>query len=78
MATLTFTFTVGSEARASMSRIAQAIEQACAHMPDRNSTGASTVVTLDNGPSTGVCSVRVTAGPYSLMPDGSNSPTIIA
>lgn len=77
MATLTFTFTAGSEAGASMRSLANAIERACAHMPDKNSTGASTVVTLDNGPSTGFASVQVTAGPYSTMPDGSSAPKIL-
>lgn len=78
MATLTFTFTAGSEAGASMRALAHAIEKACAHMPDKNATGASTVITFDNAPSTGFASVRVTAGPYATMPDGTNSPTVIA
>lgn len=56
-----------------MRAFADAIRKAVAHMPDKNATGASTVVTFDNAPSTGVASVQVTAGPYSLMPDGSTS-----
>lgn len=73
MATLTLTFTAGSEAGATMRALSNAIEKAVGHMPDKNATGASTVITFDNAPSTGTVSVQVTAGPYSLMPDGSTA-----
>jgi hypothetical protein len=41
MATLTFTFTAGSEAGASIRALAATIEKAATSIPDRNSTGAS-------------------------------------
>lgn len=44
--------------------LARAIEQAFAGVPDKTSTGASTVLTIDNGPATGLASVQITAGPY--------------
>lgn len=62
MATLTLTFTAGSNAGASLRKLAATIEACASAVPDVNSTGASTVLTLDNG--TGVCTVQITAGPY--------------
>ena len=64
MATLTITLAAGSETGAVLRRLAKQIEKAAADVPDRVSTGASTVLTIDNAPSTGVASVRLTAGPY--------------
>lgn len=63
-ATLTFTVAVGGEAGARFRKLAKAIEQAASVLPDNNSTGASVVLTLDNGPSTGFASAQVSAGPY--------------
>jgi hypothetical protein len=45
MATLTFTFTAGSEAGASIRALAATIEKAATSIPDRNSTGASVTLT---------------------------------
>jgi hypothetical protein len=33
-------------------------------VPDKVGSGASTVLTIDNAPATGVASVQLTAGPY--------------
>lgn len=65
MATLAVTFTANSQAGAQLRRLAKAIELAAAPLPDNVSTGASTVLTIDNGPSTGTVSVQITAGPYA-------------
>jgi hypothetical protein len=65
MATLTLTFTAGSETGATLRRLATAIEQAAMVVPDRLPTGASTVFTIDNAPATGSVSVTVTSGPYT-------------
>lgn len=62
MASLTLTFTAGSNAGASLRKLAKKIEECASTLPDVNSTGASTVLTLDNG--SGVCTVQITAGPY--------------
>jgi hypothetical protein len=62
MATLAFTFTAGSEAGASIRALAATIEKAATSIPDRNSTGASVTLTLDNAPSTGVASVLIAGG----------------
>lgn len=63
MATLTLTTTVPGEAGAQARRLAMVLMQVAATMPDRNATGASTVITLDN--TVGYCGVQVTAGPYA-------------
>lgn len=65
MATLTITLTAGSEAGATLRRCAKQLEKAAAILPDRNSTGASTVLTIDNAPSTGTASFQVTGGPVT-------------
>ena len=65
MATLTITLAAGSETGALLRRLARQIEKAAIDVPDRVSTGASTVLTIDNAPSTGVASVQITAGPYT-------------
>jgi hypothetical protein len=62
MATLAFTFTAGNEAGASIRAIAATIEKAATSVADRNSSGASVTLTLDNAPSTGVVSVLIAGG----------------
>jgi hypothetical protein len=64
MATVTLTFTVPSEAGAQLRGLANAIEKVALTLPDRVSTGASTVLTIDNAVGS-VCGVQVTAGPYT-------------
>ena len=64
MATLAITFTAGSNTGALLRRLAKQIEKAAIDVPDHVSTGASSVLTIDNAPSTGVASVQLTAGPY--------------
>jgi hypothetical protein len=64
MATLTVTFTAGTETGALLRRLAKAIEIQAAAVPDKVGSGASTVLTIDNAPATGNCSVQLTAGPY--------------
>jgi hypothetical protein len=65
VATLTLTFTAGQEGgRASFAVFAQQIIAVSENVPDVVSSGASTVLTIDNGPSAGVASVQITAGPY--------------
>jgi hypothetical protein len=65
MATLTVTFTAGSNAGAQLRRLAKAIELQAAACPDQGGSGASTVLTVDNAPSSGTVSVQITAGPYA-------------
>jgi hypothetical protein len=65
MASVTVTITAGSETGAILRRLAKQIDKMAATVPDRVSTGASTVLTIDNAPSTGVVSVQLTAGPYA-------------
>lgn len=65
MATLTITFAANTGAGALLRRLAKQIDKAAAEMPDRVHSGASTVLTIDNAPSTGVASVQITAGPYT-------------
>jgi hypothetical protein len=65
MATLPITFTAGSETGATIRRIAYALEQIAQDLPDRMPTGASTVLTIDNAPSSGTASVQITAGPIT-------------
>lgn len=65
MATLTVSFTAGSETGALLRRLAKNIDRVAAGIPDKCSTGATTVLTIDNGPATGVVSVQITSGPYT-------------
>lgn len=65
MATLAVTIVAGGNAGATLRALAKRIEQAAAAVPDQVSTGASTVLTVDNAPATGVVSVQVTGGPYT-------------
>lgn len=61
MATLTITFAAGSQAGERLRRMAKQIEQAAVVIPDNLSTGASTVLTIDNADP----SVQITAGPIT-------------
>lgn len=64
MATLAVTYTAGSETGAQIRELARQLVIIATSMPDRVPTGASTVLTFDNAPSTGNVSAQVTAGPY--------------
>lgn len=64
MATLTVTIAAGNETGAILRKLAKNIEQIASGVPDRVSSGASTVLTIDNGPASGAVSVQLTAGPY--------------
>lgn len=64
MASLTVTITAGNETGTILRKLARNIEAIAAAVPDRVSTGASTVLTIDNAPATGAVSVQLTAGPY--------------
>lgn len=63
MATLTVTFTANSNAGAQLRVLGKKLQQIGMALPDNNSSGASTVLTIDNAPATGTCSVQITAGP---------------
>jgi hypothetical protein len=63
MATLTITIAGNGNAGALYRRLAHQIEQAVRDMPDNPSSGASSVLTIDNG--TGTATVQITAGPYA-------------
>lgn len=63
IATLTLTTTAGGYAGSQLRHLAMVLVQVANTLPDSNSTGASTVVTLDNG--VGYCGVQVTGGPYA-------------
>ena len=64
MATLAITFAAGSETGAQLRKLAANINRIAADVPDKVAGGASTVLTVDNAPATGPCSVQLTAGPY--------------
>ena len=64
MATLAVTIAANANAGAVLRRLALQLQKAAAGIPDNASTGASTVLTIDNAPSGGVASVQITAGPY--------------
>jgi hypothetical protein len=65
MASVTVTFTAGSNAGAQLRRMAKALEKAAGDVPDQVGSGASTVLTIDNAPSSGTVSFQLTAGPYT-------------
>lgn len=66
MATLAITISAANaDAGALLRRLAKQIEKASYNVPDRVTTGASTVLTIDNAPATGNASVQITAGPYT-------------
>lgn len=64
MATVTVTIPAGNETGAILRKLAANINQIAANVPDKVAGGASTVLTVDNGPATGFVSVQITAGPY--------------
>jgi hypothetical protein len=65
MATVTVTFAAGAYAGAQLRQLSKAIQKVASNMPDQVGSGASTVLTVDNAPSSGTVSVQITAGPYS-------------
>jgi hypothetical protein len=64
MATLAITFTAGSNAGAQIRKLSQRLDELSYNVPDNASTGAATVVTVDNAPASGTVSVQITGGPY--------------
>lgn len=70
MATLAVTIAANANAGSVLRRMAQQILVCAAGMPDNASTGASTVLTIDNASGGGIGTVQVTAGPYpsALLP----------
>lgn len=64
MATLAISLANTTEAGATLRQLAAAIEKIALAIPDRPGSGAATVLTIDNAPSTGAASVQITAGPY--------------
>lgn len=61
MATLTITFTTSQQAGERLRKMAAQLNKAASVVPDSQSTGASTVLTIDNADP----SVQITAGPYT-------------
>lgn len=61
MATLTVTIAAGSNAGERLRYLAKQLEKAASVVPDNQSTGASTVLTLDNADP----SIQITAGPFT-------------
>ena len=59
MATVTITITAGSNAGSTFRKMAAQINKIAAVVPDVNSTGASYVLTVDNGDN----SVAISSGP---------------
>jgi hypothetical protein len=69
IATLTITLAVTTEAGAQLrSRASRrgrcALNKVASALPDKSATGASTVLTIDNGVGS-TCGLQITAGPYS-------------
>lgn len=62
IATVAITIAAGGEAGAFVRRFALALQQAALLLPDKNSSGASVVITVDNAPSTGTASVAIAGG----------------
>lgn len=65
MATLPITIAKGSQTGALLRRLAMQIERMALDVPDIVSTGADTVLTIDNAPAAGTASIQITAGPYT-------------
>ena len=63
MATVTCTATAGSTFGSSIRSLAAALQKLAEDVPDNNPTGASSVLTIDNG--TGFAKVTISAGPYT-------------
>lgn len=59
MATLTITFTVTQNAGERLRKMAAQLNKAASVVPDNSTTGASTVLTIDNADP----SIQITAGP---------------
>lgn len=68
MATLTVTIPAGGQAGSVLRKLAKNLDKLASGMPDVVAGGASTVLTINNAPSTGTVSVEVTAGPYPKGP----------
>lgn len=69
MASAAITWVAGSEAGAQMRRLATVIEQASLNLADRNPTGASVVLTINDAPGGGaVASVLVSGGGLPTQP----------
>lgn len=64
MASVTITIAANANAGSVIRRMACQLEAIAAAMPDNPSTGASTVLTIDNAAGGGAGTVQVTAGPY--------------
>jgi hypothetical protein len=65
MATVTVTYPVGSFTGSQLRQLSKAIQHLATNVPDSLGSGASTVLTIDNAPATGLVSVQLTAGPYA-------------
>lgn len=63
MATLTFTVAAGGNFGSNVRALAMALNKLVQDVPDGNPTGASSVLTLDNG--TGFAKATISAGPYT-------------
>lgn len=63
MATVTCTTAAGGSFGGSLRALAHALYQLAQDVPDNNPTGASSVLTIDNG--TGFAKVTISAGPYT-------------
>jgi hypothetical protein len=61
----TLTFNLPTESGAALRRMALALEQLAQQLPDKQATGATTVLTVDNAPSSGWSTVQLTAGPIT-------------
>lgn len=64
MATLAVTINANANAGATLRKLANRLVEIAADIPDNASTGAATVLTVDNAPGAGTVSVQITAGPY--------------
>jgi hypothetical protein len=66
MASVTITLAAGTEQGALLRKLARRINEVAIDVPDRVSTGASTVLTIDNTTTGGgIGTVQITAGPYA-------------
>jgi hypothetical protein len=63
MATVTCTVAAGGQFGSSLRSLAAALQKLAQDVPDGNPTGASSVLTIDNG--TGFAKVTISAGPYT-------------
>lgn len=63
MATVTLTTTAGGNFGSNIRALAAALNKLAQDIPDVNSTGASSVLTIDNG--SGFAKVTISAGPWS-------------